>query len=258
MSRNDLRLRASELEDAVGRRDHAANPAEARRVDVGIAPIRKQVAGVNQVVRLEMGDQVAVGVRGRNSGELNDFGADVDLKIVGRERRQRDRRRRWRRHLEHFGILLGRQPLSRSGSREDRCTCLAELLIAAGVVEVPVRVDQPRDRLAADGLYGVEDLLGAHRHARVDDRNPVCPIEHGDIPARTANEVQVGRELDRLDGDLRHRRPDLREQRRGIRVIRGIICARQVCCEDRSGNSGSCLHPFTSVHHGKSLPQTPV
>ena len=91
VARDDPRLRAGELEDAIGRGDHAADPSKARRVDVGIEAVGEEVAGVDHVVRREMNDQVAVGVRGRDGGQVQDFGADVELELVGREGRQGDR-----------------------------------------------------------------------------------------------------------------------------------------------------------------------
>ena len=93
VARDDLCLGPGKLEDAVGGGDHAADPAAARGVDIGIETVGEKVAGVDHVVRREVDDQVAVGVRRGHSGNVNGLVADVKVGLVGRKRRQRHGRR---------------------------------------------------------------------------------------------------------------------------------------------------------------------
>ena len=64
MARDDLGLGPRELEDVIGGGDHATDPAATRGVDIGVKAVGEKVAGVDHVVRGEVHDQIAVGVRG--------------------------------------------------------------------------------------------------------------------------------------------------------------------------------------------------
>ena len=97
--------------------------------------------------------------------------------------------------------------IDRPGAGED--------LVAAGVVEMPVGVDQPRNRLPAGALDRLEDILGPHGNARVDHGETVRPAQDGDVAAGPLDQMEASRELDGLDRDLGHHRTDLGEQGAG-------------------------------------------
>ena len=94
----------------------------------------------------------------------------------------------------------------------------------------------------------LEDILSAHGDARVDDRQAIRPLEDGDVAPGSLDQVQAGRKLNGLDGDLHHRRTQPGDQRRRVGVVRRLVAARMTRREQGRRSADSRLHPFASVH----------
>ena len=86
--------------------------------------------------------------------------------------------------------------------REDRGAGLAEVLVAAGVIDVPVRVDHEAHRLGAQLRERLLDLGRQRRELVVDDDDAVLADRRADVAAGAGEHVDALRQLLRLDDDL--------------------------------------------------------
>ena len=93
--------------------------------------------------------------------------------------------RRWRR-----GVGFARRARRFSRARIVDAQ-LAEVLVAAGVVAVHVRVDEIPDAAVGDLLDRRDDLVGERRELRVDHEHAVGPGEHADRAALSFERVEV-------------------------------------------------------------------
>ena len=87
-------------------------------------------------------------------------------------------------------------------ARDDRGAHLAEVLVAAGMIAVHVRVDDELDRLRRELLDGGGDLVAQRRELRVDHEDAVGPDEHADGAALAVERVELVGDLVGLDLDL--------------------------------------------------------
>jgi hypothetical protein len=83
--------------------------------------------------------------------------------------------------------------------RDDHRAGLAQRLVAAGVVAVPVSVDDVLDVAAARAAHGREDLGVERRVLRVDEHGPIRTGRQPDIAAVAHQHEDVAGELLRLD-----------------------------------------------------------
>src|SRR5690606_36613175 len=82
--------------------------------------------------------------------------------------------------------------------RDDRRARRAERVVPAGVLEVPVRVEEDLDGLARIALGEEAGQLGGGRgSAAVDEREPFLRLEHDDVAARTLDEREPAAERQR-------------------------------------------------------------
>ena len=86
-------------------------------------------------------------------------------------------------------------------SHNDRAH-LGEILVAAGVVRVNVRVDQKSDGAIRDLLDGRGDFLAQGRELSVHHEDAVRPREHANRSALTLERVKIVGQLGGLDLDL--------------------------------------------------------
>jgi hypothetical protein len=63
--------------------------------------------------------------------------------------------------------------------------------VAVGVIEMPVGVDQVRDRLAAERLQRLGELRTRHTDAAVDQDLAVGARQHGDVAARSFEHADI-------------------------------------------------------------------
>ena len=104
--------------------------------------------------------------------------------------------------VEEVDELIRRHPLQRVVVRDDHGAGLAERLVAAGVIVVPVRVEYEADRRARYGGDGLRDLRHQRRELVVDEQHAVRPDEHRDVArddAGGAQHVETVGELLALD-----------------------------------------------------------
>ena len=214
--RNEPGLGAHHPEDPIARRDHPLEAPAALEIDEGITAVEERVAQVDDVGADELDDGVAVGVGVGHVPHHDRLAVPVE-RDVGPERD--DRQRHGRRLLgpAHHVLELGRvHPAADVVVGHDQRAGLAEVLVAAGVVAVPVGVHHEPDRLRGHGPNGGQDLLGQRGELIVDDEGAVIPHRKADVAALSEQHVEAGSErhgpdLDRVPVGLLL----LREQRSG-------------------------------------------
>ncbi len=123
---------------------------------------------------------------------------------VARERhhRERDLRLGLGLHSEERDEAFGRQALPHVFVRNDHSTRLAEILVAAGMIEVPVGVQQELDRFGRELGDRRLDLGRERRELVVDHEHRVLADRHAEVPARAGHHVDGVGELLGLDLDL--------------------------------------------------------
>jgi hypothetical protein len=167
--------------------------------DIGVGPIDKGVAvGVGMLDMVDA-DVVAIEVEGDVVGE-------------GDDRQRAGRRRRDDRAPEH---LLHRHAAPDIVVGDDHRAGSPDILVPAGMVLVPVGVDDEADRIGIDLAHGGEDALGERRILIVDQHVAVGAVGQADIAAAAEYDRDAGR--DPLDADLDgfHRRRLGDDGRRG-------------------------------------------
>ena len=79
---------------------------------------------------------------------------------------------------------------------------LAKILVAAGVVEVPVRIEHELHRLVGDALESGPDLFGQRCVLVVDDEDSIISGAHADVAAHALQHVNRSRNFGDFDFDL--------------------------------------------------------
>ena len=143
-----------------------------------IEAIEKCVTHVDDIGFTEKDDAVAIGVRARHVEHKYFVAIDVECYVL----RERYRRQAFLRHRRFFSFevvddLVARQTLAYVVVRDDHRATLAQVDIAAGVVAMPVRVDQERDGFGCNCLdrgFNLRrergELIVDHEHGVVADR----------------------------------------------------------------------------------------
>ena len=85
--------------------------------------------------------------------------------------------------------------------REDEHTQFREILVAADVIRVDMRVDQETDLGVRDRGHCRDDAVGDGRELVVHEQHAVRPHEHADVPAgrRSLEHVDVAGDVDGLE-----------------------------------------------------------
>ena len=86
--------------------------------------------------------------------------------------------------------------------RDDHRSGLAVVLVAAGVIPVPVGVDHEAHRALRQLRHGRVDLVGERRELVVDDERAIVAHREADVAARPGEHRDAGRERRRHDLDL--------------------------------------------------------
>ena len=202
MSRNDLRLVVHQLECGVGRGNHPVDRAAAPDVDERVAPGEVRIAHVHHVRVPEMDDHVSVGVRVRDMEHVDLVAVQVEgHRLTERDDRQRVLGRRRNPPVERLHELLHTHPLAYVVVRHDERARLAQVLVPASMVTVPMRVEHEPDRAVSELAYRSDDAFGQRRVLVVDEKNAVGPGRDPNVPSTTDEHVNPGSEIDRLDLD---------------------------------------------------------
>ena len=158
---------------------------------------------MHDVRLLEAQHRVAVRVRGRHVDGLD--GLAVQVKRGGAvegDHRQCDIGGRLGLGVEELGELGRAHALADVVMGYDEGSRLAEILVAAGMIEMPVGIEYHLHRLVADGLDCGRNLGRQGRHVVVHDENAVGPAGHRDISADTHQYMQVLVQRYHLDLDV--------------------------------------------------------
>ena len=161
--------------------DDAANPAAGRPVDDGPALARDGVTHREHVLLGKVHVQIAVGVRGVRDVAVANAGVELAGRVEGLVRL-----RDLRQALEALPVPgpgdVGRQPQPRVLVRDDRRAGLAQPLVRAGLLGVPVRVEDRVNRTAAgqagDGFHQRIGSARQIRHRRAGRRSRRCARRH--------------------------------------------------------------------------------
>ena len=167
MAGNDDRAVGRRRQVGVGRPDRAVDAAAGRIVDERIDAVPERVAGMHDV-GLERSDRdVAVGVGRRR----NRPGRSLCRSASWSSSRRTPRRQRGLGQWPEVVVpvlhpLHRREVLARVLVRDDLGTELVQPLVAVGVVEMPMRVDQMGDRLGPECRTARFPSAGAKRRCR--------------------------------------------------------------------------------------------
>ncbi len=81
-------------------------------------------------------------------------------------------------------------------------------LVAVGVVEMPVSVDQLPDRIGTEACESLENARSCGRYTGIDQELPVVAGQHGHIAARALEHTDIATKLVDPDRSKRSRFPD--------------------------------------------------
>ncbi len=199
---DDLRLVVRYLQHQLDGRNHAVDRTPARQIDEGVHAVEESVAHVHHVGLCKVDDRVAVRVCGIDV-------EDTDLIAVQMKRDRIAEGHHWKRLLRRgrhlaadpFDELLFAHPLAHVLVGHDQCPGAAQVLVAARVVEVPVRVEHEADRSVVDGLHRRPDLVGQGRVLVVDEKDAVLPRRDAHVAPRADEHGDAVGQLDRPDLD---------------------------------------------------------
>jgi hypothetical protein len=126
-------------------------------------------------------------------------------------------------HSLNYGQMLARVLL-----RDDLRTDRIQPFVAVGVIEMPVRVDQVRDRVAADIGQGLGDLRARYTNAGIDKNFTVGAGQHGNVAAGALEYADIISQLMRHDGRYRRAVLDQADDaacfRKGLARCQPAIC----------------------------------
>ena len=200
----------------VERRQHALDGAALGRVDHREGGVDVEIAGHQHVRLAEEHHHVAVAVRVRHVNELHRLVVEEEL-VPGSEeglgRRGVDRQRRLHRRQPVAGVLVGDDlgevgrglpRLAGEVAGDDRPAGRGHLGVAARVIGVGMRVDDPPDRLVARQPLD----LGNHRLGQrvghgVHDQHAVAADLHRGVDEAAHHHPDVALDVQRLHGGRR-------------------------------------------------------
>ena len=192
MARDDLRAVVDVGQRGGHRVDHPLEAASAREVHERVHPVEERVAHVDDVRAGEVDQGVAVGMGRRHVHHVDHLVVDVERH---RRREGDDGERRpgagRRLPVEHRVELLGAHPGAHVVVRHDDDPCAGHVLIAAGMIAVPVGVHQEPDRLVGHGLDGGEDFGGERRVLVVHQEGGLIAHRERDVAARAEQHVDA-------------------------------------------------------------------
>ena len=160
-----------------------------------------QVAGVQHVGLAPIKRSIAIGMTapGKHRFDLVAVEVKSHSVVVGNNGQSL---RSGRRDITKPRLGPGDEPYANGLMRQDR-RGLAEILVAAAVIEMPVSVDQKAHRRGTHGGHRGDDLVGQRGKLIVDQDGAVGPVRNPDVAARAKQHCDAGSQRLGLDFDLR-------------------------------------------------------
>ena len=156
--------------------NHAVDASSGRTVNKGIHAVPPRVPDVMDIGFDEPNRNIRVGVCRIVGAELHRGAVEVKrsafVEYIGWERA---RRRRRERECPVFHTSRRGQVLARIFVREDRSASGMQPLVAVGVIEMPMRIDQMSDRICAELGERLGDFPPRSRNARVHEQLALAP-----------------------------------------------------------------------------------
>jgi hypothetical protein len=203
---NDLRAVVDLREDALDAAHDAAQRAAARQIDEWVPGAHVHVAHVHHVRAPEVHRRVAVRVRRGQVNRRYLVAVDVERHgIVEGDDRQGARRCGQLLALDELDELPSRHAPADVVVGDEQRAGLAHVLVAAGVIEVPVGIEDEPHRPVGQRGDGGEDLGRQGRELVVDDEDRVGTDGESDVAAGAVQDVDALSEslrsdLDRVEG----------------------------------------------------------
>ncbi len=173
-------------------------PPSKVEIDHGILGGHEQIARHYDVRAAKVDDDVAVGVGVRHVAKENRLAIEEEIALRFEERGERQFRDRTSRLGHPREHTLVRDDGGRIAVDGD--AGLRDGFVAAGVVRVRVRIDQPANGLVRREPADCREHLGARRRrSAVDDEHAVLAGLHGDVRPRADEHVDVALDVHRLD-----------------------------------------------------------
>jgi len=168
---DDFGFGARHFEQDVGRGEHAGDAAVGGVVDKRVKAVEEKIAGLEDVGVFEVEEDVGVGVGGGYVGEGDGFIAVVEGGGFG----ERDGGAGgfgggFNGHFEELDGVFFREAFVGVFVGDDGGARGREGGVAAGVVEVPVGVDQEFEGVWRDAFEGGQHVFGALGDAAVDHK----------------------------------------------------------------------------------------
>jgi len=184
-----------------GSGDHSVDVASARVVDEGVEAVPPGIAAMEDVSFGEVDGEVGIGVGGLVVGELESvFVVGEGAVAVEEDGGQRAGGSGRDDGLVGDDVLSGAHAVAGVLVSPDGGSSGVHPLVAVGVVEVPVGVDEDLDRVGVDGGQGGGELGLAGSVAGVDEELALFGGEDGDVAASSLKSGDVAAK--RSGGDL--------------------------------------------------------
>ena len=196
--------------------NQAVDRSPAVEVDEREDAIEERIAHVDDVDVREMDDRVSIGVGVLHVEGANLLAVPMERHRIGEGDHGERVRRRLLRPFHHLVELLGIQAFAHILVGYDHRAGLAEVLVTASVIAVPVGVQHEAHRAVADGGYRRHDLLGKAGELVVYHERPVLAHRQADVASRPHQHVHA---VGNRDGTNLHAREiPLRGQRCGYQA----------------------------------------
>ena len=179
----------------------AIDAASGRVVDKRIVAIPEGVSGVQNISLGKVYGDVRIGMSGAVvlEGESGAVGVNRVL-VLENSCRDRSSGRGRKSVNPAFNARVHGKTLARILVRQNACSRLVQPLVAAGVIEVPVRVDELFDGIRIDAGESRRDVRPRGDDFRIDEKLSVRTRKNGDVSSGTKQDADIAPK--RLHRDL--------------------------------------------------------
>ena len=171
--------------------NQAVDRPPAGEVDERKDAVEERIAHVDDVGVDEMDDRVSIGVGVLHVEGANLFAVPIERHRIAEGDDGERVRGRLLRPLHHLEELIGIHAFAHVLVGYDHRAGLAEVLVAARMIAVPVGVQHEAHRAVADGGYRRQDLLGKAGELVVYDERPVLTHRQANVSSRPHQHVHA-------------------------------------------------------------------